>query len=141
MTPEEADAIVALLNAQLEHGSDKDKEARRATAHKLRTAVAHILHTAPDIDASVLDMLADLVDPDCPHECPGYIRFEQRREGRPSDTLRDQEIADFIERRRYAETKHGKLKYGAMKKIINDAVQKYGIKSRRARDIWRSWIS
>jgi hypothetical protein len=138
MTPEEAEAIVALLNAQLEHGSDEEKEARRATADILRATVAHVLHTAPDIDASVLDILADLVDPDCPRECPGYIRFEQRREGRPSDTLRDQEIADFIERRRYAETKHGRVKRGAMKNIISDAAQEFGIKERRILGIWRS---
>jgi len=117
-TLEEADAIVALLYAQLEHGSDKDKEARRAVARIVRAAVSHLLHTNKEreIDTSVIDMLADLIDPDC-SRFPGYIRFEQRRKGRPSDVLRDQEIVDFIARRRYG------AKHGEMESIINEAAK------------------
>jgi hypothetical protein len=133
MTSEETDALVALLNAQLEHGSDKEKDARRAVARIVRAAVSHLLHTNKEreIDTSVLDMLADLVDPDC-SRCPGYIRFEQRREGRPSDVLRDQEIVEFIEQRRYG------AKHGEMESIINEAAKKSGLSERRVWMIWRS---
>jgi hypothetical protein len=107
----------------LKEGSTEELEARRALARELRTSIP--------LNLSLRFAIAELIDPDC-DEVERRIRFDRRREGRPSsNALAEKQIAEFIFARVQAGVK--------TESVIASAVKKFGLVRSRIFEIWRIW--
>lgn len=107
----------------LKDGSADEKEARRALARELRTSLP--------LDVSLRFAIAELIDPDC-IEIDRRIRFEHRRQGKPSKSaLAEKTIAEFIWSRVQAGVK--------AESAISSAKQKFGLGRSRIFKIWSHW--